>query len=68
LRSCCGTDSACAARLRDSGTYGETSVFGLSLEREEIDDGAGGEHISPASTTALCAATPTRLAPAARAA
>ncbi len=40
-----GTDTACAQAFLDEGGYGEMSVVGLTIDCEQIDDGAGGEYV-----------------------
>lgn len=38
-------DSTCTKMFQDGGGYGEMTVKGLSLECDEIDDGAGNEYV-----------------------
>ena len=45
LPSWSSSDPVCSQRFRDSGGYGEMSVRGVSIECDEIDDGAGGEFV-----------------------
>ncbi len=61
LPSWTSADSACARRFSDSGGYGEMSVRGLSVECDEIGDGAGGEYVfnRVAYCPGYCAERPT---------
>jgi hypothetical protein len=45
LPSWTGTDPACATRFANTGGYGEMSVIGLSVECDDVDDGAGGRYV-----------------------